>query len=145
MRIYQGQVKQHGIAVSGRDRTVYSSVAIGDHILENLVVNSRLDSFLVDGFQTCRSVKLWTIDMPFRRHGLIALQIAMRRKYISPPFSLYTAFLSGLSFTLLAIRFLVASGPAFWILGVIMLAGAVWFSFLPVAGYLSGPRDGIRV
>lgn len=82
-----------------------------------------LIGFLGDGLRTSQPIKLWTIRMPFRKKGLIALQIGVGKKYISPPFSFFTMFFFGLVFSLIALGCFSMKGTAFWVVGGLLLLG----------------------
>lgn len=147
MEIYEGKLERISSGTSTSDMTTYTLVEIGDEVVKNLVLNNKLDSFLRDGVNTSQPTKLWTISMPFRKRGLIAVQIGEGKKYVAPPFSFFTSFFFTVLFSLMAwgCFTLKGMGMVAWVIGGLLLAEVLWFFVMPVVGYFNSPRDGIRL
>jgi hypothetical protein len=142
MKIYEGQLRRIVAGAVSSDTTTFTAVEIGNEVLKNLVVNRKLESFLGDGLNSSQPITLWTIWIPLRKNGLVALQVGDRKKYISPPFSLLTMIFFTLFFSLMACACFSMNGTVYWLMGGLLLA-VVWLLIMPMMGYLNVPKDGI--
>lgn len=113
--------------------------------MRNLVVNNRLNRFLYGRLNTGTPIKLWIIDIPFRKKGLAALQVDEGKKYAAAPFSFFTITFLGLILSAAAFSLLFANSYFLVGIGSLVAAEVIWLVVLPLADYCHCRRDGVRM
>lgn len=146
MQLYEGRLKKLGTAQAGTGQKKYSLIEIGDSIVQNVVVNNKLDNFLDDGLQTTESAKLWTIPMGIMGTGLVAVEVEGGKKYIAAPFSFFAIFfVFGITalFGIIAIFSGMNKGIPY--IGALLLALSCWTFYRTIFQYVAIRKDGATI
>lgn len=132
MAVYEGRLKRLG-AGSVRQNlkngyVLYSTLEIGDEVLTDVLISTKLDTFLSDGLQTADPTKISVIRQGWGTTKAIAsVQVGNGKKYKFKPFSI-SGIIFLWVFALLFLAISVINGLKFFslIFLIIVLLPVTW-------------------